>query len=355
MRNTVKALVTCVMVVIVMLPSAAAPQRVTGSGYGGYSQWATDHYPGFEGLDNLPVPEKKEKGWLAEWLGIGTPKGATPAEQLAIAKKLEADGDYKAAAKAYDVLVREWPASVEAPEAQYRLAVVFENNLGEYADAFEEYSYLLDFYPKSCSYAKIVETQYKIVNLLHDTRRMFLGMSFTGNRELRQNYERIVRRAPGADYVPEAMLKIADLREQDSDYEEAIKVYSTLRSRHTGTVEARRALYLEAKARMWLVRRLAYNLPRCKDTEGYLKLALRNDPSHPNIEEMRKWLSELSDYLAEDAWVRAKFYDTKQRTRHAAVAAYGKFLSEYPDSSHADEARARIAELNNETNKGNTK
>ena len=355
MRNTVKALVTCVMVVIVMLPSAAAPQRVTGSGYGGYSQWATDHYPGFEGLDNLPVPEKKEKGWLAEWLGIGTPKGATPAEQLAIAKKLEADGDYKAAAKAYDVLVREWPASVEAPEAQYRLAVVFENNLGEYADAFEEYSYLLDFYPKSCSYAKIVETQYKIVNLLHDTRRMFLGMSFTGNRELRQNYERIVRRAPGADYVPEAMLKIADLREQDSDYEEAIKVYSTLRSRHTGTVEARRALYLEAKARMWLVRRLAYNLPRCKDTEGYLKLALRNDPSHPNAEEMRKWLSELSDYLAEDAWVRAKFYDTKQRTRHAAVAAYGKFLSEYPDSSHTDEARARIAELNNETNKGNTK
>ena len=355
MRNTVKAIVTCAMVVIVMLPSAAAPQRVTGSGYGGYSQWATDHYPGFEGLDNLPVPEKKEKGWLAEWLGIGTPKGATPAEQLAIAKKLEADGDYKAAAKAYDVLVREWPASVEAPEAQYRLAVVFENNLGEYADAFEEYSYLLDFYPKSCSYAKIVETQYKIVNLLHDTRRMFLGMSFTGNRELRQNYERIVRRAPGADYVPEAMLKIADLREQDSDYEEAIKVYSTLRSRYPGTVEARRALYLEAKSRMWLVRRLAYNLPRCKDTEGYLKLALRNDPSHPNVEEMRKWLSELSDYLAEDAWVRAKFYDTKQRTRHAAVAAYGKFLSEYPDSSHADEARARIAELNNETNKGNTK
>ena len=355
MRNTVKAIVTCAMVVIVMLPSAAAPQRVTGSGYGGYSQWATDHYPGFEGLDNLPVPEKKEKGWLAEWLGIGTPKGATPAEQLAIAKKLEADGDYKAAVKAYDALVREWPASVEAPAAQYRLAVVFENNLGEYADAFEEYSYLLDFYPKSCSYAKIVETQYKIVNLLYDTRRMFLGMSFTGNRELRQNYERIVRRAPGADYVPEVMLKIADLREQDSDYEEAIKVYSTLRSRHTGTVEARRALYLEAKARMWLVRRLAYNLPRCKDTEGYLKLALRNDPSHPNAEEMRKWLSELSDYLAEDAWVRAKFYDTKQRTRHAAVAAYGKFLSEYPDSSHADEARARIAELNNEINKGNTK
>jgi TolA-binding protein len=355
MRITVKAIVASTIAMVATLPSVATPQRVAGSGYGGYSQWATDHYPGFEGLDNLPVPEKKEKGWLTEWLGIGAPKGASPAEQLDVARKLEAEGEYKSAVKAYDALVREWPASVEAPEAQYRLAFVFETNLGEYGDAFEEYSYLLDFYPKSCAYAKIVEAQYKIVNLLHDTRRMFLGMSFTGNRELRQNYERIVRRAPGAAYVPEAMLKIADLREQDTDFEEAIKVYSTLRSRHPGTVEARRALYLEAKARMWLVRRLAYNLPRCKDTEGYLKLALRNDPSHPNAEEMRKWLSELSDYLAEDAWVRAKFYDTKQRTRHAAVAAYGKFLEEFPDSPHADEARARIAALKEDKSEGNTK
>lgn len=330
-----------------MFSAVAAPHRVTGSGLGGYSQWATDHYPGFEGLDDLPVPEKKEKGWLTEWFGIGGPDGATSREQLAIAEKAEADGEYKAAVKAYDALVREWPASEEAPEAQRRMAAILETNLCEYVDAYEEYAYLLDFYPKDCPYAKVVETQYKIVNLLYDTRRVFMGLSFTGNRELRQSYERIVRRAPGAAYIPEAMLKIADLREQDSDYEDAIKVYSTLRSRYPGTEEARQAACREAKARMWLVRRLAYNLPRCKDTENYLKLALRKDPSHPNAEEMRAWLAELSDYMAEDAWVRAKFYDTKQRTSHATVASYERFLSEHPDSSHADEARARIAELKN--------
>ena len=170
-------------------------------------------------------------------------------------------------------------------------------------------------------------------------------MSFTGNRELRQGYERVVRRAPGAEYVPEALLKIADLREQDSDFEESIKVYSMLRSRYPGTAEARKALYLEAKARMWLVRRLAYNLARCKDTDSYLKLALRNDPDHPNADEMRKWLGELEEYLAEDAWTRTRFYDSRQRTRHAAVSAYEKFLSEHPDSPHADEARNRIEDL----------
>ena len=324
---------------------AATPHRVAGSGLGGASQWATDQYPGFDGLDDLPVPEKKDKGWLWRWFGIGKPPRESAALQLEWAKQLEGQGDYKGAVKAYDALVREWPSAPEAPLAQFQMAYVLEANLQVYDEAFEEYSYLLDFYPRQCPFAKVVAEQYKLVNLMMDTRRVFMGMSFTGNRELRQGYERIVRRAPGADYVPEAMLKIADLREQDHDYEEAVKVYAALRSRFAGTTEARRALYLEAKARMWLVRRMAYNLPRCKDTESYLKLALRKDPSHPDAEEMRVWLKELRDYLAEDAWTRAKFYDTKQRTRHAAVASYEKFLSEYPDSSHADEARARVTAL----------
>lgn len=327
--------------------AGSSPSRVVGSGYGGNSMWATDHYPGFDGLDELPVPEKKEKGWIREWLGLGAPEGATASEQLAVAEKLEGEGEFGDAAGAYDKLVREWPAAPEAAKAQLKLARILEKNLAEYADAYEEYSYLLDFFPGDCEYAKIAEAQYKLVNLLHDTRREFLGMSFTGNRELRQSYERVVRRAPGADYVPAAMLRIAALREADTDYEEAVKVYSTLRGKYPGTEEARRALYLEAKARMWIVRRLAYNLPRCKDTRDYLKHALRNDPSHPDIEEMRGWFKDLSDYMSEDAWTRAKFYDSRQRTRRAAVAAYERFLAEHPDSSHAEEARARISALKN--------
>ena len=35
---------------------AASPHRVAGSNPGGASQWATDQYPGFDGLDDLPTP-----------------------------------------------------------------------------------------------------------------------------------------------------------------------------------------------------------------------------------------------------------------------------------------------------------
>ena len=318
---------------------AAPGHRVVGSGIGGNSPYATDAYPGFDGLDDLPKPERREKSWF---LHVARD---TPAEQFAYAKELAENNDFKKACKMCDALVREWPASPEAPQAQLMYAMLLAKSLEDYDEAFEQLDYLLDFYPRDCAYAELVEYQYKLANLMVREKKTFLGMSFTSTRILRQHYEMIVRRAPGARYVPEAMLKIADLREQDQQYEEAVLVYAALMSRFPSSPEARVAAYLQAKARMWLVRRLAYNLPRCKDTASYLQMTLKRLPDHPQAEEMKTWLDELKVYMAEDAYVRAKFYDSRQRTSHAAAAAYERFLEEYPDSAHAEEVSRRLDEL----------
>ena len=318
---------------------AAPGQRIAGSGFGGNSPYATDAYPGFDGLDELPKPERREKSWF---LHVAR---ETPAEQFAYAKELAEKDDFKKACKMCDALVREWPASAEAPQAQLMFAMLLAKSLEEYDEAFEQIGYLLDFYPRSCAYEELVEYQYKLVNLMLREKKTFLGMSFTSTRVMRQHYEMIVRRAPGASYVPEAMLKIADLREQDKQYEEAVLVYAALISRFPNSPEARTAAYLQAKARMWLVRRLAYNLPRCRDTAGYLKQTLKRLPDHPQAEEMKTWLDELKNYMAEDAYVRAKFYDSRQRTKHAAIASYERFLEEYPDSAYVEAVSRRIDEL----------
>jgi len=340
MKKSVIRIVPACAVLCVALPLAAAVgHRAVGSGTGSQGIYATDAYPGFEGLDDLPKPEKKETSWF---LGVSRD---TPAEQLAFAKAEVEAGNIRSARRACDALVREWPASPEAPKAQHMLAMIWSKYEEEYDEAFLELDYLLDFYPKDCPYEKLVAFQYKLANLMQKNRREWFGLSFTSLRTLRQHYEMIVRRAPGAEYVPEAMLKIADLREQDQHYEEAVQVYAALIAKYPVSSEARLAVYREAKARMWLVRRHAYNLARCRDTRGFLKQALARVPDLPEAEELKGWLKELEAYMAEDAYVRAKFYDSNQRTRHAAVASWERFLAEYPDSTYAETVRARIAEL----------
>ncbi len=319
---------------------AAPGARVPGTGMGGASPFATDHFPGFDDLDVFDKPERRTPSWF---LGLEKDNAA---EQFAWAQQMEASGSLRAARRGYDALVRQWPAAPEAPKAQLKLAQLWETKLQEYDEAFDAYDYLLDFYPRACDYAEIVSEQYKIANLLAKDKRTWFGLSFTSPRTLRRRYEHVVRRAPGAEYAPDVFLKIAGLREQDSDWEEAVKVYGTLQSRYDGSLQARTAAYLEAAARMHLSRRLAYNSPRLKDTRGYLRLTLQRYPDHERAEEMKGWAAEIDTWLSEEAWKSARFYDTRQRTQHAALSAYEKFVKEHPDSAHAAEARARIEEIN---------
>ena len=317
---------------------ADPPRNVAGSTFAANSPYATDAYPGFDGLDDLKRPEKKEKSWF-NWVDR-----ATSAEQYALAQEHEAAGSLRKARRACDALVREWPASAEAPRAQLRLVKIYAREQ-DYDSALEELEYLLDFYPGEVPYLDLVEYLYQLTNLMVKEKKTMFGLSFTPDRVVRQHYESVVRRAPRASYVPEAMLKIADLREQNNEYEEAVQVYNQLVMKFPKTTEAEIAIYLQAKARMWLCRRLAYNIPRCVDTQKYLKMMIADHPRHDRIDEMKKWLAELEKHLEADAYQRARFYDTKQRTPHAAAAAWERFLKDYPLSPHADEIRARIETL----------
>ena len=316
----------------------AEPPRVAGSPFAANSPYATDAYPGFDGLDDIKRPEKKDKSWF-NWVDR-----ATPAEQYELAKELEAASSFRKARRACDALVREWPASPEAPHAQLRIVKIYAHEQ-DYDNALEELEYLLDFYPSEVPYLELVEYLYKLTNLMVKEKKTMFGLSFTSDRVVRQHYESVVRRAPRASYVPETMLKIADLREQNDEYEEAVQVYNQLVMKFPKTTEAEVAVYLQAKARMWLCRRLSYNIPRCVDTQKYLKMMIADHPRHDRVDEMKEWLAELEMHLEADAYRRAKFYDTKQRTPHAAAAAWERFLRDYPLSPHADEIRARIETL----------
>ena len=325
--------------VAVSSPAATPSRTVAGASTGGNSPYATDTYPGFDGLDDVKKPERREKSW---WFGV---KRETPAGQFQYAQELEAEGDFKGAAKACDALVREWPACAEAPQAQLRFVRLLAKELEDYEEAFEQLEYMLDFYSRDCPYLELVEYGYKLVNTMVEKKKSLFGFSFLSNRLVRQHYESVVRRAPGASYVPEAMLKIADLREQDQHYEDAVLVYAQIQTKFPLRPEARTAAYLEAKARMWLCRRLAYNAVRCRDTEGYLEMAMQRYPDLEQIAELREWASELKGFRGEDAYKKASFYDNGRRTRHAARTSWEKFLAEYPDSPHAEAVRVRIAEL----------
>jgi len=319
------------------------PTPGAGLGVNG-ARYATDAYPGFDSEDEMIKPERKEPKWFSFITG---PSRDNATDQLAYCVELIREESYSKARRQLDALVRKWPTSPEAPKAQQALAELCFEQLKDYEDAFAEYRYLLDFYSFRCDYAKTADLLYKIAGVLKIEGKEVMFVRFANTVDVRRAYETCVLRAPGAKWVPEAMLTIASLREDEGKQNEAIKVYENLRNLYPESEETKTAVLREAAVRMQVLRNYGYNRLRCRDTVNFMNLALRLCRSD-DVPTIQGHLAEAQAMSEDAAYSGAKFYDSSTRTKRSAINAYERFLSDYPQSAHAEEIRQRIAELKEE-------
>ena len=339
-----KASKTVLSVAAAVLASAAFAQAGSpnlGPGYNGAARYATDAYPGFDLEEEMVKPERREPRWFSFVTG---PKRETASAQFAYCQELAKAESWSKAAKELDALVREWPTAPEAWQAQQRLADIQFEKLKDFEDAFKSYRYLLDFYSLQCDYKATADRLYKAAGAMEIEGKAIMFVRFENTVDVRRAYETCVLRAPGAPWVPSAMLTIARLRERDGQKSEAVKVYENLRNLYPDSEESKMALAREAGVRTAILHECEYNRSRTRDTADFLKLALAGcRPA--DAETIRGQLAEVQALLAEEAYLSAKFYDSPTRTKRSAVAAYEKFLAEYPEGVHAEEVRARLDEL----------
>ena len=325
---------------MLLLAASVHAQGLDAPGSVHDARYATDAYPGFDSEKNF-APERKSPKWFAF---INGPDCGNAATQMSHCRELEAEGKWSKAAKQYDALVREWPTSSEAPEAQRSLAQILEEREGDLEDAFAEYRYLLDFFSQSCDYGAVADRMYEVARRMREEGKTIMFFRFKNTVDVRHAFEAAVLRAPGAKWAPAAMLEIADLREEEGRDEEAVKVYENLRNIHPGSDEAKSAWLREAEARMVLLREHEYNRSRCRDTIDFLKQAVTGC-RQSDVARLQEFLSEAQGLIAEEEWRAVKFYDSPTRTRRSAVSAYEKYIAENPGGAHAEEAKARLSEL----------
>lgn len=328
-----------------MLLASSVAYAIPGASNGPATRYATDAYPGFDGDSAIGISERKTSRWFS-W--INGPAKDSSAEQFAYAGELAASGSWRAARKAYDALVREWPSSPEAPKAQEALADIVLEQDREFDVAFVEYKYLADYYSSQCDFSAVVYRMYEVAKLMREQGKRLLFFRFDNTVEVRQAFEAVVVRAPGSKYAPAAMLAVCELLEKDGDWERAVQVYGNLRCLYQGEPEAKAAVRREGEARMKLLRAHGYNRRRCQETISYLKSALSSPVDAETKSDLEKWLAEAVALVEDEAYRSAKFYDSRTRTKASAISAYQRFLKEYPASSHAGEAMKRLAELQKE-------
>ena len=326
---------------VAFLASVAVAADQPGASPGPGTRYATDAYPGFDNGEEEMAPERKEPKWFS---CINGPNRDNAKDQLAYCRELLADGNWSKAAKHLDALVREWPTADEAPVAQQLLAETCRDELLDYEDAFKAYLYLADFYSLQCDYEKVTDLMYEAAQLMRQEGKTIVFFRFDNTVDVRRAFEACVLRAPGAKWVRQAMLTIGELREDEGKYAQAVKVYENLVNLHGDSQEAKVAILREAQVRMLMLREHGYNRDRCRDTIDFMKLALTNCAVE-DVDQIKEFLAEAVALTEDEAYRATKFYDSRTRTSRSAINAYENFLSEYPDSVHAEEIKERLKQL----------
>src|SRR5271154_2162193 len=165
-------------------------------------------------------------------------------DQLELAHKLEAQGARDAALKAYKGLLRRWPLSFFAPEAQYRVGKILEDD-ADFYNAFQAFQKMVTKYPSSDYFPQALNEQYRIANLYlsGEPQRIWkipVGPSVDRTIEM---YQRIIKNAPYGDYAPQCQFNIGLADEKQRKYTDAVDAYQVVLDNYPTSSVAANAQY----------------------------------------------------------------------------------------------------------------
>lgn len=292
-----------------------------------------------------PLIYRPGEGWTYEPVGgEGKWQMTRAKDQLDVAQAAFDKQAYSLALKAARRVVRVWPLSDYAPQAQYLAGRCLEA-LGKDEKAFAEYQKLLEKHPKTANYDEILRRQFEIANkfLAGKWFKLWGVIPFFPSMEKTSDlYAKIVKNGPYSPVAPQAQMSIGKAREKQKNYEAAVKAYETAADRYSDRPEIASAALFRAG--------LAYNKQAStseydQTTAGQAINTFRDFmtlyPADTRVPEAQKIISSLRIEQARGNFEIAKFYE-KYKKWNGAMVYYNEVVVQDPNSPYATEARQRI-------------
>jgi outer membrane protein assembly factor BamD len=263
---------------------------------------------------------------------------------MAYANQLREAGRTRKALREYRALVYEWPESAEAPAAQLQFAnLLFER--GQMSDAFTEYQFLVETYPGFFPYDQVIQRQVEIAEQVAAARHGFLFITWSNQEDAIPMFDKIIQNAPTWDRAGKLQFRIGEIYEKTGEYELAIEAFTSLLIRYPASPHAEEAAFRRARCHIELTR----YYPNSTDIRARAAMAaaefLQRFPRSRFGSEVQAYLDTLDRDQARALYATARLYDRTGDHPASAILMYERLLEDYPDSSLAEKARARLAAL----------
>lgn len=295
-----------------------------------------------------PLVYTPGEGWTYEAVGgVGKWKQETAKDQMAVTQAAYDQKDYTLARKSALRLIRTWPLSDYAPNAQYFVGLCYEAKHDD-ERAFKAYQKVFENYPRSEKLADVLQRQYEIgLRFLAGQHFKLWGVIpfFPDMDKTASMFEKVVANGPYSAVGPSAQLRIGAARERQKNYPEAVTAYERAADRyHDLPVIAADALYRTGISYHKQAQTAGYDQGTAGQAIAAFTDFMTLFPNDPRVSEAKRVITELKEEQSHGNYLIANFYEGQKRW-NGALIYYNEVLVQGPDSRYAAVARQRIDEI----------
>ncbi|GAB4241679.1 MAG: hypothetical protein OHK005_04970 [Candidatus Methylacidiphilales bacterium] len=281
------------------------------------------------------------EGWSME-SSDATLAASDAKDQLQLARNYEAKENWKDALAAYKSLVRRWPLSSVAGEAQFKIGFMLEK-MAEFYPAFEAYQKVIKSHPNSQFFDLAIERQFAIGNLFlsGEPQRLWKIPLLPSMDRTVKIYEAVIKNAPYGRYAAPAYFNMGQAREKQKKWSDAIAAYNMILDKYPNDPLAPNAQYQIGYAWYRASSEADYDQSAArKSIEGFQDY-LTKYPKSDKVEQAREYIRELSGRQVQGSFNIARFYE-RQRNYRAAFIYYNDVIQIDPESAQAQQAKTRL-------------
>ena len=242
--------------------------------------------------------------------------------------------NYKQALTLFRTLEEKHPNCEHAVRGYEHIAQC-ENKLNDPYAAFEAYQAIWEKHKDFPNLPVITRNQMKIGNYL---------LASQSYKQAIEVYQKILVNAPYSDVAPAAQYSLAQAYIGENEYEAAktelakvIKNHPTSQLVDDAAYEIGRVCYVQSAD-------APYDQNATSDAIAAFRRFISDFPSSPKVADAQRCIRELRGRRAAALLRTAQFYENIQVPK-AAELTYRELIEQYPDTAEADEGRARLAAL----------
>ena len=245
----------------------------------------------------------------------------------------------------FKIILKKFPQSRVAPEAQYRLGTIFEEK-GDYVEAHKAYQALIKSYPQSERFEEVIEREYQIgVMFLSGKKGKLLGLEIRPSLPLAiEVFQKLVEAAPYGAFGDKAQFNLGVAYQKSGQFDSSVEAFQ-------GVIDQYPQSPLVKQARLEMAEVSYAKTEGQSRDQSALDEAARQAKSYmkryPDSEEAQKaaQINQQVDELNAEKNYRVGLYYEKENYLESALIYYRDTAKRYGSTQWGQKAADKVQSL----------